>query len=57
MGQLEDWFEIPYPYPKLDLVAVPHAVLAMENPGLITFDETLFRDQATWWPGDAALAS
>ncbi|MFW2390064.1 MAG: M1 family metallopeptidase [Polyangiales bacterium] len=39
---LEDYFDIPYPYRKLDLVAVPDfASGAMENVGLITFREWL----------------
>jgi alanyl aminopeptidase len=39
---LEHYFGIPYPYRKLDLVAVPDfAAGAMENVGLITFREWL----------------
>ena len=39
---LEKWFGIPYPYDKLDIVAVPDfAAGAMENPGLVTFREEL----------------
>ena len=39
---LEAYFGIPYPYRKLDLVAVPDfAAGAMENVGLITFREWL----------------
>jgi len=39
---LEDYFDIPYPYRKLDLAAVPDfAAGAMENVGLITFREWL----------------
>jgi alanyl aminopeptidase len=39
VGLLEDYFGIPYPYDKLDLVSVPNLVSfgAMENAGLITF--------------------
>jgi alanyl aminopeptidase len=39
---LEGWFGLPYPYDKLDLVAVPDfAAGAMENAGLVTFREYL----------------
>ncbi|HWO18600.1 MAG TPA: M1 family metallopeptidase [Kofleriaceae bacterium] len=39
----EDWFGTPYPYEKLDMLAVPITVGfgAMENAGLITYSETL----------------
>ncbi|MCX5747013.1 MAG: M1 family metallopeptidase [Proteobacteria bacterium] len=43
----EEWFAIPYPYPKLDLVTIPLTVgfSAMENAGMITFSErTLLLD-------------
>jgi alanyl aminopeptidase len=33
---LETWFQIPYPYPKLDYVVAPHLDGAMENAGMIT---------------------
>jgi len=51
---LEDYFGIPYPFAKLDLVAVPEktAIGAMENPGLITFGGRLILErpeQATIW--------
>jgi len=40
---IEDWFGMPYPYEKLDLLTIPLTVGygAMENPGLITFSESL----------------
>ncbi len=39
---LEAYFGIPYPYPKLDVIAVPDfSAGAMENVGAITFRETL----------------
>ncbi|AKJ07046.1 alanyl aminopeptidase [Archangium gephyra] len=43
LGLLEDYFGIPYPYEKLDVLALPQPVLfgAMENPGLITFQMPL----------------
>ncbi|WP_298207423.1 M1 family metallopeptidase [Ferrimicrobium sp.] len=44
----EDWFQIPYPAPKLDLLAIPDfAFGAMENLGAVTFRETaLLVDEA-----------
>ncbi len=41
LDQLENYFGIPYPYPKLDSIAVPLFPGAMENPGLITYGQTL----------------
>lgn len=45
---LAEWTGIPYPYEKLDIVAVPEfSAGAMENAGLITFrDELLLLDPA-----------
>ncbi|MBL9013084.1 MAG: M1 family metallopeptidase [Myxococcales bacterium] len=39
----EDWFGIPYPYEKMDMLTIPLTVGfgAMENAGLITFTESL----------------
>ena len=38
---LEEWFGSPYPYEKLDLIAVPEFWPgAMEHPGAITFRDT-----------------
>ena len=42
LEHLEQWFKRPYPYDKLDLVAVPNfGPGAMENAGLVTFREEL----------------
>ena len=55
----EDWFGIPYPYEKLDMLTIPVTVGfgAMENAGLITFTETLIlidpksgsKNSQQWW--------
>jgi cytosol alanyl aminopeptidase len=41
LGTLETWFGIPYPYEKLDVLAVPDREGAMENAGAVTFAEWL----------------
>jgi puromycin-sensitive aminopeptidase len=42
LARLEAYFDIPYPYDKLDLVAVPDFEAgAMENAGAVFFRETL----------------
>ncbi len=43
LDQLENYFGIPYPYAKLDSVALPQTFGfgAMENAGLITYAQTL----------------
>ena len=42
LTKLEEYFGTPYPYKKLDLIAVPESFGgAMENPGAITYDEYL----------------
>ena len=40
--RLETWFDIPYPYDKLDHVAIPETVAfgAMENAGMITCNQS-----------------
>jgi puromycin-sensitive aminopeptidase len=49
LARLESWFDLPYPYEKLDLVAVPDFEAgAMENAGAVFFRETaLLADEAT----------
>jgi aminopeptidase N len=45
--ELSSTFGVRYPYPKLDIVAVPYKGGAMENAGLVTFsDELLLLDPA-----------
>lgn len=50
LTRMEDYFGTPYPFDKLDLIAVPQIGGAMENPGLITFRQSLIlassRDQS-----------
>jgi aminopeptidase N len=41
LERLEKLYGIPYPYEKLDLLAVPQFGGAMENPGLISFAQSL----------------
>jgi len=42
LATLEEYFGMPYPYRKLDLIAIPQSFGgAMENPGAITYDEWL----------------
>jgi alanyl aminopeptidase len=42
LSKLEEYFGTPYPYKKLDIIAVPESFGgAMENPGAITYDEYL----------------
>jgi aminopeptidase N len=41
LGMLEEYFGIGYPYEKLDQIASPIMGGAMENAGLITYDDTL----------------
>jgi alanyl aminopeptidase len=41
LEQHEAYFGIPYPYEKLDQIAIPLSTGAMENPGLITYGHQL----------------
>ncbi|HEX4386073.1 MAG TPA: M1 family metallopeptidase, partial [Myxococcales bacterium] len=41
MNLLADYYGVPYHYPKLDLFEVPLGTGAMENPGLISFNQVI----------------
>jgi aminopeptidase N len=41
LAELEKYFGLPYPYDKLDVIAVPDKGGAMENAGAVTFREWL----------------
>ena len=41
MNLLADYYGVPYNYPKLDLFEVPLGTGAMENPGLISFNQRI----------------
>jgi alanyl aminopeptidase len=50
VGRLQDYFSIPYPYEKVDSIAIPltYGFGAMENAGLVTYAENiLLADPAT----------
>ncbi len=52
LAHYERTFEVPYPFGKYDQVALPEFNLgAMENPGLVTFNEDVFvfRSRVTDW--------
>ena len=58
VAALEDYFDLKYPYKKLDFVAVPEfAFGAMENPGLITYrtDLLLVGDQVSGFLAQGVL--
>jgi alanyl aminopeptidase len=57
VGELSSYFGVAYPYPKLDIVAVPNfAAGAMENAGLITFREELLLLDPAHAPQRARIA-
>ena len=45
LNLLEKYFGIPYPYEKLDEVAIPLAGYAMEHPGLVTYGAAFFLEK------------
>ena len=59
LARLERYFALPYPYEKLDLVAVPDFEAgAMENAGAVFFRETLLLlDPATATPAEQKRAA
>jgi alanyl aminopeptidase len=47
---IEGYLDLPLPLAKLDLVAVPSFFGAMENTGLITYEESILTgDPKKWW--------
>lgn len=52
IAALEDYFGSPYPYEKLDQIAVLQSGGAMENPGLVTYSQLLILSR----PTDLSLA-
>jgi alanyl aminopeptidase len=48
---LEEYFGIPYPYEKLDQIAIPKVGFAMEHPGLVTYGEEIMLTK----PGNETL--
>ncbi len=51
LEKLEAYFDSPHPFPKLDLISVPQQGGAMENPGLITYGESILLAK----PGEQSL--
>ncbi|WNG40999.1 M1 family metallopeptidase [Archangium violaceum] len=51
LSHLEQYFGIPYPYEKLDVLSVPLFGGAMEHPGLVTFNSGLILAK----PGEDAI--
>jgi alanyl aminopeptidase len=55
LSLLEDYFDFPYPFDKLDFVPIPltHGFGCMENPGMVTCRQTaMLWDPATVTPFD-----
>jgi cytosol alanyl aminopeptidase len=62
LTRLEDYFGVPYPYEKSDSIAVPLFGGAMENPGLVTYGQTIIlgnpaRDTAGRQRGYVSIAA
>ena len=53
LALLEEYFDRPYPYAKLDQVAIPGVGFAMEHPGLVTYG----MDAIVQRPADETVAS
>jgi aminopeptidase N len=55
VAALEDYFDMPYPYEKLDVAVPPRYWGTMEHPGIVAMGQVLTHDPAR--PRDALAAA